>query len=101
MFFVYGKYYFFERVYTEYMESILQADIFFFVATICMVGISVLVGVVLIRISRWLRLLTSFLESLKTQTQDIGDQAEEILEQIQTSFVFNMLFPKKKIRKRK
>ena len=83
------------------MESILQADIFFFVTTICIVFISVLVGVVLIRISRWLRLLTRFLESLKTQTQDIGDQAGEILEQIQNSFIFNFLFPKNKIRKKK
>jgi hypothetical protein len=83
------------------MESILQADIFFFVTTICIVFISVLVGVILIRTSRLLRLLTKFLESLKTQTQDIGDHAGEILEQIQNSFIFNFLFPKNKIRKKK
>lgn len=83
------------------MESILQADIFFFVATVCMVAISVLVGVVLIRISRGIRMLTKFLEAIQTQSQDIGNQAEEILEQIQNSFIFNILFPKKKIRKKK
>lgn len=83
------------------MESILQADIFFFVTTICMVFLSVLFGVFLIRISRALRLLTVILEGLKTQTQNIGQQAEEILEQIQTSFIFNILFPKKAVRKKK
>ena len=87
-------------MYTVYMESILQADIFFFVTTICMVCISVLLGVVLIRISRALRLLTETLESLKTQTKDIGQQAEEILEQIQKSFIFNLLFSKKKKQKK-
>ncbi len=88
-------------MYTIYMESILQADIFFFVATVCMVAISVLLGVVLIRISRGLRLLTGILESLKTQTENIGDQAGEMLEQIHDSFIFNILFPKKTNRKKK
>lgn len=83
------------------MESILQADIFFFVTTICMVFISILFGVVLIRVSKALKLLTGILETLKQQTSDIGQQAEEILEQIRSSFIFNMLFPKKTVRKKK
>jgi hypothetical protein len=88
-------------VYTVYMESILQADIFFFVATVCMVAVSVLFGVVLIRISRGLRLLTGILETLKTQAEDIGEQSGEMLEQIRDSFIFNVLFPKKTVRKKK
>lgn len=83
------------------MESIIQADIFFFVTTVCIVFISILFGVVLIRVSKALKLLTGILESLKQQTNDIGQQAEEILEQIRGSFVFNLLFPKKTVRKKK
>lgn len=66
-----------------------------------MVFISILFGVVLIRVSKALKLLTGILETLKQQTSDIGQQAEEILEQIRSSFIFNMLFPKKTVRKKK
>ncbi len=83
------------------MQTIVKADVFFFVATIAMVLVSCTVVIVLIRISQALRTLTEFLEHLKTQTQNIGDEAGEILERIQTSFIFNVFFPKKVDRKKK
>lgn len=82
----------------------MKADIFFFVATLCVVFISVAVGIFLIRLSMFTKSLHVMAEELREKAGDIGDEAEEMLERIKDSFIYRLMFgtskkkPKKSVR---
>lgn len=78
------------------MESIMKADIFFFVTTICVVGVAASIIYLVIRLSSFMKMLERLAEELKDKAGDIGEEAEEMLERIKDSFVFRLLFGQKK-----
>lgn len=84
------------------METLLKADIFFFVTTICVVFISIFLIILLARLSKFMESLRALSEKLKEKVEDVGEEAEELLEKIEDSFIFRLLFwGKKKTRKKK
>lgn len=83
------------------METIMKADIFFFVTTICVLAVSVFVIILLVRLSTFMKTLTLLSNELKDKAGSIGDEAEEMLERIRESFVFQLLFGRKKSKPKK
>lgn len=83
------------------METIMKADIFFFVTTVCVLAVSVFVVILLIRLTTFMKTLTTLSNELKDKAGSIGEEAEEMLERIRESFVFQLLFGRKKSKSKK
>ncbi len=83
------------------METLMKADIFFFVTTICVVAVAVAIIYLIIRLSSFMQTLENLAEELKDKAGDIGEEAEEMLERIKDSFVFRLIFGAKKTKSRK
>ncbi len=72
----------------------MKADIFFFVTTICVVLVSVFLIILLARLSMLMKSVRDLVEKVKDKALDVGDGMEEILERVEDSFLFNLIFPK-------
>lgn len=77
------------------MQTLIKADIFFFVTTICVVFISIFLIIFLAKLARLLESVRKLTDMIKDKTFDISEDAKEILERIENSFIFNLIFPKK------
>ncbi len=73
----------------------MKADIFFFVTTICVVLVSVFLIILLARLSMLMKSVRDLVEKVKDKALDVGDGMEEILERVEDSFLFNLIFPVK------
>jgi predicted AAA+ superfamily ATPase len=82
------------------METLMKADIFFFVTTICVVLISGAIIYLLIRASAFMTSLRELADKLKEKAEDVGEEAEELLERMEDSFIFRLIFAGRK-KKRK
>lgn len=82
------------------MDTLMKADIFFFVTTIAVVFVSIFLMVLfyyMIVAVRRLRALTDMVEKNITSA---NEHVQEIATQIKESFIFNLLFPKRRKRKK-
>ncbi len=81
----------------------MKADIFFFVTTICVVLISGAIIYLLIRASAFMTSLRELADKLKEKADDVGQEAEELLERMEDSLIFRLVFGgrKKSTRKKK
>ena len=75
------------------METILKADIFFFIASIATVIISVLVSVVLFYVIKAGKNLYSISELLKDDFQESREFVEELKERLEDNLVFQFFIP--------
>ena len=78
------------------MQTLIHADIFFFVTTICVVFISIAIIFLAVRLAIFVKKITVMAEELRGKAGAIGEEAEEILEQIKDSFIFRLFFGAKK-----
>ena len=83
------------------METLMKADIFFFVTTICVVLISGAIVYLLVRASELMRSMMHLADKLKEKAEDVGQEAEELIERMQDSFIFRLLFAGSKKSRRK
>ena len=79
----------------------MKADIFFFVTTICVVLISGAIVYLLVRASELMRSMRQLADKLKEKAEDVGQEAEELIERMQDSFIFRLLFAGSKKSRRK
>jgi uncharacterized protein YoxC len=83
------------------METVMKADIFFFVTTVCVIAVSFFVIIFLIKASRFMQTLRHLAEMLKDKVEDVGEETEELIEKIEESFIFRLLFSGSKRSRRK
>jgi len=88
------------------METLVKADIFFFISSIAVVVVSVSIALgvyyVIGAIKRFEEYAENLEESLKERSEDvkgITEEVKEITDDIRESFLYNLLFKKKKKRK--
>ena len=79
----------------------MKADIFFFVTTICVVLISGAIVYLLVRASELMRSMRQLADKLKEKAEDVGQEAEELIERMQDSFIVRLLFAGSKKSRRK
>lgn len=84
------------------MNTLIQADIFFFVTTIAVIIFTILASVAmyyLIGALKNFKKITKNLEHRIDQVSDqIGDEAEYLKNRLHESFIFNLIFAKKKVK---
>lgn len=82
------------------METLIKADIFFFITTICIVLITIGLLILLyyvIRSARRIDLLTEKIEAkIDTVVLEAREEIKEIGRDIRGSFLYNMLVKKKR-----
>lgn len=81
------------------MESLIKADIFFFISTIILIIFAILAGVVCFYVIRILRNVKNSTDSLKDEIKAAGQKLGGLEQKIAESFIFNFLFSKKKKKK--
>ncbi len=80
-----------------YMEtSFIHADIFFFVSTIATIIFTVLGAIFLVYLIRIMQDVKKSTTVLKDSIEDASEDIVEIRRKIKESFIFNLIFRKKK-----
>lgn len=78
------------------MDSVVKADIFFFISSIAVVVVSAGLLVAGYYITRSLQRIERLAGRLEEKMIDATDEVKEIGENIKESFLYNMIFKKKK-----
>ncbi len=78
------------------MESIIHADIFFFVSTIAVIIFSVLLLIAIYYLRETLANMRDISRTLKKGVDNAADHVEDVFEDVEESKVFKFLFGKKK-----
>ena len=77
----------------------MKADIFFFITSISVVLVSTFIIITLIYVIKVFRRILSLSDKLNVGVENVGDQVKEITSHIKESFLFNLIFVKKKTKK--
>lgn len=78
------------------MDTIMKADIFFFVTTISVVVVSAALLFGIYYIVGAVRRFESYAERIESNMKDASDEVRELGEDIRESFIYNFIFKKKK-----
>ena len=78
------------------MDTLIKADIFFFISSLGFVFLWILVAIFLFYLIRATRTFSRIMNKVEENIDDVGDITKDMLEEVQDSTVFNFLFKKKK-----
>jgi hypothetical protein len=82
--------------YDYYMETLIHADIFFFISSIGCILIVILLATALVYLIRLLRKIDRLAQQLKDRAHAIGQSAEGMIDDIRESPAFGFLVHKKR-----
>jgi len=82
------------------METLIKADVFFFISSIATVVIAILIAILLCYLIKAGRNLYLLSVSLKGNYKDSEDFVLELKERLENNLVFRMFFPPVRKRKR-
>ena len=77
------------------MDTLMKADIFFFVTTIAVIAFTLLWVIALAYLISILRDIKKASRKLQSELDAIGRDADTLYHKISESFIFNMLFGKR------
>ncbi|MFA6405034.1 MAG: hypothetical protein WCW03_03480 [Candidatus Paceibacterota bacterium] len=75
------------------MESLLKADVFFFISSIATIVFTILVSVLLVYLIKAGKNLYKLSETLKSSYNDSEEFISELKERLEDNMVFRMFFP--------
>ncbi|HEV7424308.1 MAG TPA: hypothetical protein VGO21_03910 [Candidatus Paceibacterota bacterium] len=78
------------------MNTLMQSQIFFFISSVGFVFLWVLVAIFLFYLIRATSTFSRIMAKLEKDIDTIGDTTKDFLEDIQDSFIYRLLFKKKK-----
>lgn len=81
------------------MDTLMKADIFFFVTTIAVVLVSGVVAWALLYIVGAVKRLEAYADKIAENTKDASAEVKEMGEDIRGSILYNFLFKKKRHKK--
>jgi len=82
------------------METLIKADIFFFISSITTIVIAILASVLLYYLIKAGKNLSALSEALKDNFRESGEYVSELKDRLEENIIFRLLFPPAK-RKRK
>lgn len=83
------------------METIMKADIFFFVTTVAVTVFIIFFVLLSIQLMRFFNLCNRILKQIESTAGELSQDAKEMIEEIRESFIFRLLFFKRSKAKRK
>jgi len=87
--------------YTGYMETVMKADIFFFISSIASVVLAVLLSIVLFYFIKAGKNLYLISERLQDHFKESEEFVLELKERLEDNFVFRLFFPPARNKKNK
>ncbi len=85
----------------KYMDTLLQANIFFFIASIGTIIFIILGSIALYYLIHILKNVKEATDSLRGKIETASEQVEKMRQKISESLIFNLIFAKKPSKKRK
>ena len=82
------------------MDTLVKADIFFFVTSIAVVLVSGALLYAIYYVLGAVKRLETYVEKIEANMKDASREAKEIGEDIRESFLYNLIFKKKKRKSR-
>jgi len=83
------------------MDTLIKADIFFFITTIAVVFVSIFFIIALYYMATAFRRMRMLFDKVEENIDTANVHVKEIIDQIKESFLFNILFGKKARKKKK
>jgi uncharacterized membrane protein len=80
------------------MEPLLKSDIFFFISSIATIVLASLLIVVFVYVIQFFHTIHRIVKRIEITTDEISDDAKEVVERVKESYLFSVLFPQKKKR---
>jgi len=80
------------------MDTLIQANIFFFITSLVTVVLGVFLVLVLIRLKKLFKSVNQLVDKLNNTADFVSDEAKDLLSDIKQSAAFRFIFPKKKKR---
>ena len=80
------------------MDTLIQANIFFFITSIAVIAISFFVVLLVIKLKKLVASLNYLVDKLNNTSDYVSDEAKDLLEDIKQSPVFRFIFPRRKKR---
>ena len=78
------------------MDTLLKADIFFFISSVGFLTLCILTIIFLFYLVRATNTFSRIMNKVEKDIDNIGDTTKEMLEEVRDSVIFNFLFRKKK-----
>ena len=75
------------------METLIKADIFFFISSVATVILTILIGIILFHLSRAAKNLHKLAEELRDNFKNSEEFVGELKDRLENNFVFRMFFP--------
>lgn len=79
--------------YNEFVESLIKADIFFFISSVATVVLTILASILLLYLIRAGKNLYMLSDMLKNDFKESKEFAKELKERLEDNLVFRIFFP--------
>jgi len=85
------------------METLIHADIFFFITSIAVIILTILLCICLYYLSGALKNFRDITDTLKANVENASDHFEELIERVEENAIFRFIFGgnKKSVKKKK
>lgn len=80
------------------MDTLIQANIFFFITSVAVIAVSFFVILLVIKLKKLITSLHGLVEKVKDAGDYVSDETKDIVEDIKQSPIFRFLFPRRKKR---
>lgn len=80
------------------MDTLIQANIFFFITSIAVILITIMLLLLLIKLRKLVISVNDLVDKLKNATDYVGDEAKDLIEDVKQSFIWRFFFPRTKKR---
>lgn len=74
------------------MDSLMHADIFFFISSLGFILLFIILAIVLLYILKAVRLFTNLTEKISENIDEVGDAGRDLIDDMRGSTVFKFLF---------
>lgn len=78
------------------MDTLVQANIFFFISSISVIAVSFVVVLLVLKLRKLVISLHVLVDKLKNTGDYVSDEAKELVEDIKQSPIFRLIFPRRK-----
>ncbi|MDQ5901344.1 MAG: hypothetical protein QG580_59 [Patescibacteria group bacterium] len=78
------------------MDTLIQANIFFFISSLSVIIFTFFLVLLVIKLRKLVMTVNSFVEKLKNTSDQMSEEAKELVEDIKQSPIFRLIFPRRK-----
>lgn len=78
------------------MDTLIQANIFFFISSLSVIIFTFFLVLLVIKLRKLVITVNSLVEKLKNTSDQMSEEAKELVDDIKQSPIFRLIFPRRK-----